>query len=99
MRGLAPFLLPVVAAAATMFPPVRGTREMVGAANNLEVEAGMRMLAAGGNAVDAGVASVLAAAVTEQSRFGLGGEMPLIIKLKGKPVIAISGLGVAPAKA
>ena len=63
----------------TMFPPVRGTREMVGAANNFEVEAGFRILAAGGNAVDAGVASTLAAAVTEQARFGLGGEMPLIV--------------------
>ena len=43
----------------TMFPAVRGTREMVGAANNLEVEAGYRILEQGGNAVDAGVASVL----------------------------------------
>src|SRR5258708_36056798 len=58
----------------TMFPPVRGTRQMVGAANNLEVEAGYRILEQGGNAVDAGVASVLAAAVTEQDHFGLGGE-------------------------
>jgi len=83
----------------TMFPPVRGTREMVAAANNFEVEAGFRMLAQGGNAIDAGVASVLAAAVTEQSRFGLGGEMPLLIKQPDKPVIAISGVGTAPAKA
>src|SRR6478672_4795136 len=60
----------------TMFPPVRGTHEMVGAANNLEVEAGFRILTKGGNAVDAGVAAVLAAAVTEQARFGIGGEMP-----------------------
>lgn len=80
----------------TMFPPVRGTREMVGAANNQEVEAGYRMLAQGGNAVDAGVASVLAAAVTEQSRFGLGGEMPLIIRMQGKAPVIISGVGVAP---
>src|ERR1700746_408122 len=83
----------------TMFPPVRGTREMVGAANNFEVEAGYRMLTAGGNAVDAGVASVLAASVTEQGRFGIGGEMPLLVKMNGKPVIAVSGVGVAPAKA
>jgi len=83
----------------TMFPPVRGTRHMVGAANNQEVEAGYRILEMGGNAVDAGVASVLAAAVTEQSRFGLGGEMPLIIKMAGKPPIIISGVGLAPAKA
>src|SRR5690348_1244938 len=83
----------------TMFPPVRGTHEMVGAANNLEVEAGFRILTKGGNAIDAGVATVLAAAVTEQSRFGLGGEMPLLVKLAGKPVVAISGIGTAPAKA
>ncbi len=83
----------------TMGPPVRGLHEMVGAANNFEVEAGYRILTQGGNAVDAGVASVLAASVTELSRFGLGGEMPLLVKMAGKPVVAISGIGVAPAKA
>jgi gamma-glutamyltranspeptidase/glutathione hydrolase len=83
----------------TMFPPVRGIHEMVGAANNFEVEAGYRVLTQGGNAVDAGVASVLAAGVTELSRFGLGGEMPLLIRMAGQPPIAISGVGVAPAKA
>ena len=33
----------------TMFPPVRGLHEMVGSCNNFEVEAGMRILAEGGN--------------------------------------------------
>ncbi|MBM3758482.1 MAG: gamma-glutamyltransferase family protein [Acidobacteria bacterium] len=95
------FLLPAITLIGQqiMFSPVRGTREMVGAANNFEVEAGFRILAAGGNAVDAGVASVLAASVTEQARFGIGGEMPLIIKMKDKPPIVISGLGTAPALA
>jgi gamma-glutamyltranspeptidase / glutathione hydrolase len=83
----------------TMFPAVRGLHEMVGAANNMEVEAGYRLLTQGGNAVDAGVASVLAASVTELSRFGLGGEMPLLIKMNGRPPVAISGIGIAPAKA
>ena len=96
-------LLPALSALAqnprTMFPAVRGTREMVGAANNLEVEAGYRILEAGGNAVDAGVASVLAAAVTEQDHFGLGGEMPLLVKMNGKAVVVVSGIGVAPRKA
>jgi gamma-glutamyltranspeptidase/glutathione hydrolase len=106
MRWTACLLLPFFAVAArsqdtvrTMFPPVRGLHEMVGAANNLEVAAGMRMLAQGGNAVDAGVATVLAATVTEQSRVGLGGEIPILIKMKDKPVIAISGVGVAGSKA
>jgi len=83
----------------TMVPPIRGIHEMVGAANNFEVEAGYRLLTEGGNAVDAGVASVLAASVTELSRFGLGGEMPLLIKMAGRAPIAISGIGVAPRKA
>src|SRR6266853_5301630 len=83
----------------TMFPPVRGTHELVAAANNFEVEAGYRILTQGGNAVDATAASVLTAAVTELSRFGLGGEMPMLVKMAGKPVIAISAIGVAPAKA
>ena len=97
-RLLLPFLA-ITLTAATMFPPVRGLKEMVGAANNQEVEAGYRLLMQGGNAVDAGVAATFAATVTEQSRVGLGGEMPLIIKLANKPPIVISGVGVAPRKA
>jgi len=98
--AIIPLALPLAAQNPhTMFPPVRGTRQMVGAANNLEVEAGFRILEQGGNAVDAGVASVLAAAVTEQDHFGLGGEMPLLVKMNGQPVVVISGVGVAPKKA
>ncbi len=84
---------------ATMYPPVRGTHQMLGAGNSLEVAAGTRILDQGGNAVDAGVATVLAAAITEMDHFGLGGEMPLLVKMSGKPVIAISGVGTAPALA
>lgn len=99
MRYVLSLALASLCAAQTMIWPIRGTREMVGAANNFEVEAGLRILAQGGNAVDAGVAATLTAAVTEQARFGLGGEMPLIVKMKGKDPIVISGVGVAPAKA
>jgi gamma-glutamyltranspeptidase/glutathione hydrolase len=99
LRFLLAALLCFSMSAQTMFPPVRGTREMVGAANNFEVEAGYRILTAGGNAVDAGVAAILAAGVTEQARFGLGGEMPLLLKMKDKPVVAVAGVGTAPALA
>ena len=95
----APALLLEAQGPPTMFPPVRGIHEMVGAANNFEVEAGYRILTQGGNAVDAGVASVLAASVTELNRFGIGGEMPLIVKMAGQTPMVISGVGVAPAKA
>jgi gamma-glutamyltranspeptidase/glutathione hydrolase len=82
-----------------MFPAVRGTKHMAGGGNPFEAMAGFRILEQGGNAIDAGVAATLAAAVTEQDHFGLGGEMPLIVKIAGKPVVVISGVGTAPAKA
>lgn len=83
----------------TMFPEVRALHEMVGGGNNFVVEAGRRMLRAGGNAVDAGVAATLAAAVTEEDHFSMGGEMPALIKMVGQPVQVVSGVGTAPAKA
>lgn len=73
--------------------------EMVAAGDNLQVEAGMRMLAKGGNAVDAGVAATLTAAVVEQSRFGLGGEAPFIIRMQNRAPVVVSGIGTAPALA
>ena len=80
----------------TLKPQVMGRRGVVAAGHPLAVEAGMRMLQKGGNAVDAGVATVFAAGVVEQVSFGLGGETPILIKLKSKPVMAVNGCGVAP---
>jgi gamma-glutamyltranspeptidase/glutathione hydrolase len=59
----------------------------------------MRILQRGGNAVDAGVATILAASVIEFSHFSFGGEVPILIKLKGREVAVIEGMGTAPAKA
>ena len=82
----------------TMFPEVRSLHEMVGGGNNFVTEAGLRILRAGGNAVDAGVAATLAAAVTEEDHFSMGGEMPVLIKMNGQAATVISGVGTAPAK-
>jgi gamma-glutamyltranspeptidase/glutathione hydrolase len=82
--------------AATLKPQVMGKRGVVAAGHPLVAEAGLRILEKGGNAVDAGVATVFAAAVVEQSSFGLGGEAPILIKLAGKPVVVINGDGIAP---
>jgi gamma-glutamyltranspeptidase/glutathione hydrolase len=65
----------------------------------LSVEAGLRILQRGGNAVDAGVATILAASVIEFSHFSFGGEVPILIKLKGQKVVVIEGMGQAPMKA
>jgi gamma-glutamyltranspeptidase / glutathione hydrolase len=83
----------------TFRPPVRGTRGVVAGGHPLVAEAGLRMLHRGGNAVDAGVAAVLAGSVIEFSHFAFGGEVPLIIKPANKPVITINGQGQAPALA
>src|SRR5437868_13264135 len=83
----------------TFRPVVRGRRGVVAGGHPLSVEAGMRILQHGGNAVDAGVATILAASVIEFSHFSFGGEVPILIKLKGKDVAVIEGMGTAPLKA
>jgi gamma-glutamyltranspeptidase / glutathione hydrolase len=82
---------------ATMRPELYGTHGMVAAGRQHTVEAGMRMLKAGGNAFDAGVASVFAAAVNEISHFGLGGEAPAIVfQAAAGKVTVVCGQGTAP---
>ena len=83
----------------TFRPVVRGKRGAVAGGSPLSVEAGLRMLERGGNAVDAGVATILAASVIEFSHFSFGGEVPILIKLKGQKVVVIEGMGQAPMKA
>jgi len=83
----------------TFRPVVRGKRGVVAGGQPLSVEAGLRILQRGGNAVDAGVATIFAASVIEFSHFSFGGEAPILIKLKGQKVVVIEGMGQAPMKA
>src|SRR5882762_5246088 len=86
----------------TFRPVVRGKRGVVAGGHPLSVEAGLRLLQQGGNAVDAGVATILAASVIEFSHFSFGGEVPILIKLRGNKsngVAVIEGMGQAPMKA
>ncbi|HET6980438.1 MAG TPA: gamma-glutamyltransferase family protein [Pyrinomonadaceae bacterium] len=92
--------LPLTTAHADTFRPVvRGKRGVVAGGSPLSVEAGLRILQRGGNAVDGGVATILAASVIEFSHFSFGGEVPILIKLKGQNVAVIEGMGQAPMKA
>ncbi len=77
-------------------PVVRGTRGAVAAGSSQATEAGMRIYHQGGNAVDAGVATMFAAAVFEFSHFGWGGEAPILIRTKDGKVYSIAGVGTAP---
>src|SRR5215831_7003627 len=53
--------------------PSRGLRGAVAGGSEYATEAGMRMYFGGGNAVDAGIATMFAASVVEFSHFGMGG--------------------------
>jgi gamma-glutamyltranspeptidase/glutathione hydrolase len=76
---------------------VRASHAVVAAGRTFTVDAGAKILASGGNAIDAGVASIFAAAVVEISHFGLGGEAPIIIySARDKRVLVINGQGPAP---
>src|SRR5215813_2360973 len=81
----------------TMKPEILGTNGIVAAGRHYSVAAGIRVLQQGGNAIDAGVASVFAASVCEISHFGFGGEAPVLIyDARTKEVIVINGQGSAP---
>ncbi|HEY3024749.1 MAG TPA: gamma-glutamyltransferase family protein [Pyrinomonadaceae bacterium] len=112
IAALLQFPLPTPTTNADTFRPVvRGKRGVVAGGHPLSVEAGLRILQHGGNAVDAGVATILAASVIEFSHFSFGGEVPILIKLRSgsptvregavnsKGVFVIEGMGQAPLKA
>ena len=81
----------------TLRPDILGTHGIVAAGRHYSVSAGVRILQQGGNAIDAGVASVLAASVCEISHFGFGGEAPtMIYDAKASEVTVINGQGPAP---
>lgn len=83
--------------APTLRGEFRGTRAVVASGRTFVSDAGARLIAAGGNAIDAGVASIFASAVVEISHFGLGGEAPIIIySARDKRVVVINGQGPAP---
>jgi gamma-glutamyltranspeptidase/glutathione hydrolase len=75
---------------------VRGVHGAVAAGSEYAAEAGMRTYYRGGNAVDAGVAAMFAASVTELSHFGMGGEAPILIRTKTGKVFSIAGVGTMP---
>ena len=78
-------------------PTIMGTRHMVSACQYLAAEAGFRILEAGGNAIDAGVAAGMALSVVQPEYVNFAGVAPIIIYSAAENrIITIAGLGGWP---
>lgn len=77
-----------------------GTRHIVAAGHYLAAQAGLQILEAGGNAIDAGVAAGLALGVVESELVSVAGVAPIMLYLaESNEVLTISGLGGWPRNA
>jgi gamma-glutamyltranspeptidase/glutathione hydrolase len=86
--------------AQTSRPLLLGSRHMVSAGHPLAAHAGLQVLEAGGNAVDAGVAVGFALNVTQPDMANLGGVAPLMIySAERDRATTIAGIGHWPALA
>ena len=76
---------------------IMGTRHVVSAGHYLAAHAGFQILEAGGNAIDAGVATGIAIDVIQTDKVNFGGVEPQIIyTAKDRKVSCLDGLGVWP---
>src|SRR5688572_29296689 len=81
----------------TYRPTLTGSRHMIAAGHYHAAHAGFRILEAGGNAVDAGVAAGITLGILQTDRVNFAGVAPLMIYLaKARKVVNIDGLGTWP---
>jgi gamma-glutamyltranspeptidase/glutathione hydrolase len=78
---------------------VRGDRGAVAAADPAAVDAGLQMLAAGGNAVDAAIAASAVLAVVAPEACGVGGDGIFLLRHPDGSTTALHGAGVWPSAA
>ena len=80
-------------------PPIAGTRHGISAGHYLAAEAGFAILEDGGNAIDAGIAAVIALAVVQSNFVNVAGVAPIILySAEHDELVTIDGLGTWPAK-
>ncbi|TMH62801.1 MAG: gamma-glutamyltransferase family protein, partial [Betaproteobacteria bacterium] len=85
-------------AAASLRPTLMGSRHAVSTGHYLATLAAMRVLDAGGNAVDAGVTAAMALAVVQPDIVSFAGVAPTLVYMeKEGRVVSLAGLGYWPA--
>jgi len=78
-------------------PTILGTRHMVAACQYLAAQAGFRILEAGGNAIDSGVAAGIALGVVQPEYVNFGGVAPIIVySVAEDRILTVPGLGTWP---
>ena len=78
-------------------PTIMGTHHMIAATQYLAAEAGFKILEAGGNAIDAGVAAGISLGVVQPEFVNVAGVAPIIIySAVENRVVTIPGLGTWP---
>src|SRR5438445_7394903 len=78
-------------------PTIMGTRHMAAACHYLAAEVGFKVLEAGGNAIDAGVAAGIALGVVQPEYVNFAGVAPIILySAAERRIVTISGLGTWP---
>ena len=89
---------PMTASAASLRPTIMGRSHAVSTGHYLGTLAAMRVLDAGGNAVDAGVTAAMALAVLQPDIVSFAGVAPTLVYLeKEGRVVSLAGLGYWPA--
>jgi len=79
-------------------PIIRARRGVVTSGHYLASAAGLQILWAGGNAVDAAAGMAFCLHLLEPHQNGIGGEVPVLIySARERKVFAISGMGTSPA--
>jgi gamma-glutamyltranspeptidase/glutathione hydrolase len=84
----------------TLYPRVFGRRGAVASEHTLSALAGIEILQAGGNAIDAAMAGALVEGVVNPQMHTIGGECPILVHQAGTGrVVCINGNMVAPGAA
>jgi len=84
----------------SFYPRVFGKRGVVASHHYFSADAGIEIMKAGGNAIDAAIAATLVEGLLNPNMHTIGGECPILIAPAGSDdVICINGNMVAPAKA